>query len=500
MQAENNNDIAITEAKLKDFLSSVLSSEGIVVDIRRTFIEYNGVNRSRVFARHANRMACKGSNEKFVVIALLCYPALQWLLKAQDIDALIEKLKEENEDESVWRMSNIQRILESSMGGCKPQLRLEMRKLFFARCQQLVDEIDEAMNKAVFMNPASKPSRISLAMAMLRGSILDSDPVTAVTIRNNFDSIVEDVTAIAGDAIKPLVMQLAPNEGEAKTAEAAYLYHNTEVLLREYSRIVNPSVADENRSLRILAQGGNTLESDARCHQAQVLVQYAQLIRGAIELVKDFPGDSKLYDVLTKGASVLVSGRFESGHYEKDGQKKFYDYLSAATIQHDVNGGFSEGLLMGNLTADVVTRNTQNGGTMVTFTVASNRSYQKNGNWENATSYVSCAANGKTAEFIAAHFHKGDPIMLVGVLTSNQYQNKDGQNRTSYTLWVEKASFASRKNASQNGAVPAANAAPAQAAPAAAPAAPAAPAVAQPSYGNYTGDDFADIDEDDLPF
>lgn len=204
MQAENNNDIAITEAKLKDFLSSVLSSEGIVVDIRRTFIEYNGVNRSRVFARHANRMACKGSNEKFVVIALLCYPALQWLLKAQDIDALIEKLKEENEDESVWRMSNIQRILESSMGGCKPQLRLEMRKLFFARCQQLVDEIDEAMNKAVFMNPASKPSRISLAMAMLRGSILDSDPVTAVTIRNNFDSIVEDVTAIAGDAIKPL--------------------------------------------------------------------------------------------------------------------------------------------------------------------------------------------------------------------------------------------------------------------------------------------------------
>ena len=142
MQAENNNDIAITEAKLKDFLSSVLSSEGIVVDIRRTFIEYNGVNRSRVFARHANRMACKGSNEKFVVIALLCYPALQWLLKAQDIDALIEKLKEENEDESVWRMSNIQRILESSMGGCKPQLRLEMRKLFFARCQQLVDEIE----------------------------------------------------------------------------------------------------------------------------------------------------------------------------------------------------------------------------------------------------------------------------------------------------------------------------------------------------------------------
>lgn len=64
MQAENNNDIAITEAKLKDFLSSVLSSEGIVVDIRRTFIEYNGVNRSRVFARHANRMSSARSRRE----------------------------------------------------------------------------------------------------------------------------------------------------------------------------------------------------------------------------------------------------------------------------------------------------------------------------------------------------------------------------------------------------------------------------------------------------
>ncbi len=42
---------------------------------------------------------------------------------------------------------------------------------------------------------------------------------------------------------------------------------------------------------------GNILNS-ARCQQAQILAQYAQLIRGAIELVKDFPGDSKLYDVL----------------------------------------------------------------------------------------------------------------------------------------------------------------------------------------------------------
>lgn len=227
MDAVSNNKLANTENHLKDFLQTVLSSEGIVVDIRRTFIEYNGVNRSRAFARHANRMASKGTDEKFVVIALMCYPALQWILRAQDIDKVIDELREQNADETICRMSNIQRMLESSVGCAKPQLRLEMRKVFFARCQELVDAVDDAMNKAVFLNPQSKPSKISLAMAMMRGSILESDPVSAVAIRNNFDSIVEDVTKVGSSTIKPLVMELAPNEGEAQSAEASFLFHNT---------------------------------------------------------------------------------------------------------------------------------------------------------------------------------------------------------------------------------------------------------------------------------
>ena len=257
--ALENNLVVDSDAELKAFLSSILSSEGIVVNINRTFIAYNnGTNRNRVFARCANRMAQKGTDEKFVVIALMCYPALNWILK-----------------------------------------------LFFARCQQLVDAVDDAMNRAVFRSAQPcKPARISLAMAMLRGSILDSDPVSAVMIRNNFDGIIEDITKVGGEAIKELILQLAPNEGVVQGAEAAYLYHNTEVLLREYSRITHPSSVDENSTLRLIATAGNQLDtskqkSNARYAQAQILLQYAKLIGGAIELLKQFPdGDSKLYDVL----------------------------------------------------------------------------------------------------------------------------------------------------------------------------------------------------------
>ena len=54
MMALENNLVVDSDAELKAFLSSILSSEGIVVNINRTFIAYNnGTNRNRVFARCA---------------------------------------------------------------------------------------------------------------------------------------------------------------------------------------------------------------------------------------------------------------------------------------------------------------------------------------------------------------------------------------------------------------------------------------------------------------
>lgn len=102
----------------------------------------------------------KGTDEKFVVIALMCYPALNWILKARDIDAMIEQLHDMDTDGSVRNISEIQSLLENSTGYVKPRLHLEMRKLFFARCQQLVDAVDDAMNRAVFgvFSLASQPA------------------------------------------------------------------------------------------------------------------------------------------------------------------------------------------------------------------------------------------------------------------------------------------------------------------------------------------------------
>lgn len=312
--ALENNLVVDSDAELKAFLSSILSSEGIVVNINRTFIAYNnGTNRNRVFARCANRMAQKGTDEKFVVIALMCYPALNWILKARDIDAMTEQLHDMDTDGSVRNISEIQSLLENSTGYVKPRLHLEMRKLFFARCQQLVDAVDDAMNRAVFRSvQPCKPARISLAMAMLRGSILDSDPVSAVMIRNNFDGIIEDITKVGGEAIKELILQLAPNEGVVQGAEAAYLYHNTEVLLREYSRITHPSSVDGNSTLRLIATAGNQLDasdhkSDARYAQAQILLQYGESkVAVAVDSADSIKYDGAALQYERNGVTYLV--------------------------------------------------------------------------------------------------------------------------------------------------------------------------------------------------
>lgn len=156
MMALENNLVVDSDAELKAFLSSILSSEGIVVNINRTFIAYNnGTNRNRVFARCANRMAQKGTDEKFVVIALMCYPALNWILKARDIDAMIEQLHDMDTDGSVRNISEIQSLLENSTGYVKPRLHLEIHTEINPEPSEILDVLADESEPIVPPAPKS---------------------------------------------------------------------------------------------------------------------------------------------------------------------------------------------------------------------------------------------------------------------------------------------------------------------------------------------------------
>lgn len=61
---------------------------------------------------------------------------------------------------------------------------------------------------------------------------------------------------------------------------------------------------------------------------------------------------------------------------------------------------------------------------------------------EETTSFLSCVAFGKTAEFTSKHFVKGDGVALVGQLEQQRWEDKaGGGNRERVVIKVDRASF-----------------------------------------------------------
>lgn len=302
---QDDNRLIASDVELRDFLLTLTSeAEETDMTIRRTFISYAGPNRSRAFARYINRAAAKGEADRYVATALIVYPALKWILKAKNLDDMeehIQTLQQNNVDKNGKNLRNpIQDALSLRLSNEKMNLRLSSRKAFFARCEQLVDAIDRAADMGVFHGTRkNQAGRLTLAAAMLRGTELESDPISTRLIRTYTEDIVEDVKNAGAEEIVPLMQALSPGDGTLSDAEELYLYHNVSMLLREYSRIASPSQYDSNEVIRLLAnEYAISGSSEAKKAQAQILIQYTYLIREAIRLMEEYPGDPDLYRVL----------------------------------------------------------------------------------------------------------------------------------------------------------------------------------------------------------
>jgi single-strand DNA-binding protein len=96
--------------------------------------------------------------------------------------------------------------------------------------------------------------------------------------------------------------------------------------------------------------------------------------------------------------------------------------------------------VMGRLTAGPELRRTQSGTSVANFTVAVERDFG-----EKTTDFISCVAWRQTGEFISKYFHKGSMIAVTGSLQSRKWQDRDGNNRTSWEINVDNAYFTGEK-------------------------------------------------------
>lgn len=101
-------------------------------------------------------------------------------------------------------------------------------------------------------------------------------------------------------------------------------------------------------------------------------------------------------------------------------------------------------ILVGRLTRDPELKQTPNGKSVCSFSIAVNRNFGKE------TDFPNIVAWEKTAEFINKYFLKGSAILVEGELQSRKYTNKQGTEVTVWEVVASNARFVESKSSNKS--------------------------------------------------
>ena len=107
-------------------------------------------------------------------------------------------------------------------------------------------------------------------------------------------------------------------------------------------------------------------------------------------------------------------------------------------------------VLLGRLAADPELRQTGNGISVTSFTIAVDRQYSKGA--DRQTDWIDIVAWRNTAEFVCKYFQKGSPIIVEGSLQTRLWEDKAGQKRKSVEVQADNIEFVPRTKDSGAGA------------------------------------------------
>ncbi len=95
-------------------------------------------------------------------------------------------------------------------------------------------------------------------------------------------------------------------------------------------------------------------------------------------------------------------------------------------------------MLIGNLGRDAETRFTTNNVSVTNFSLATTNSYKdKEGNWQNETTWHNITSFN-LSDFFKDNLKKGKKFYVEGRITKREYNDKDGNKRTSTDVVSEK--------------------------------------------------------------
>lgn len=105
--------------------------------------------------------------------------------------------------------------------------------------------------------------------------------------------------------------------------------------------------------------------------------------------------------------------------------------------------------LLGNLGKDPEIRTTKSDLEVVTFSLATNESYNQGDKRVQRTEWHRCVAFGKKAKLIQESVKKGSRVLVEGKIRYSNYKDKNGIERLSVDIMVDDIIFLDAKDASQ---------------------------------------------------
>lgn len=98
-------------------------------------------------------------------------------------------------------------------------------------------------------------------------------------------------------------------------------------------------------------------------------------------------------------------------------------------------------VLQGRLCADPELRTTQSGVSVCSFRVAWSEKYKET----ETKLFLSCTAWRGTGEMVSKYFHKGQEIAVEGKLSTREWEDQNGNKRSSVEMAVERVHFCGPK-------------------------------------------------------
>lgn len=101
-------------------------------------------------------------------------------------------------------------------------------------------------------------------------------------------------------------------------------------------------------------------------------------------------------------------------------------------------------LIEGNVVRDPVVRETPRGSVVCAFSIASNRYFRQDDEYEQETSFIDVDSWGKLAEACGKNCTKGRGVRVVGRLKQDRWVGSDGKNYSKVKVVAEHVEFKPR--------------------------------------------------------